>query len=146
MPATNYLFVSHWQSPTHHCTTSKTPLGFGCWVVVRVKAKADYFFWYGLYAGSLRLHMCPLCVCAQHYGPFTAVQVALDQSIYRPLLPLYRLSLSFSIPADDEAYALIHGGASSTSSSTSLRPKTFLCFLSALLSPIGHRSVLSVLA
>ena len=35
--------------------------------------------------GSLRLRP-PLC--PQHCGPFTAVQVVLDQSIYRPLVPL----------------------------------------------------------
>ena len=51
-------------------------------------------------------------LCPQHCGPFTAVQVALDQSIYRPLAPL---SLSLSISADDEAYALDHGYANSTS-------------------------------
>ena len=60
-------------------------------------------------------------LCPQHCGPFTAAaQVALDQSIYRLLAPL---SLSLSIFADDEAYALHHGDASSTSPSTSLRPK-----------------------
>ena len=39
------------------------------------------------------------------------------------LLPPLPLSLSPFISADDEAYALIHGDASSTSSSTSLRLK-----------------------
>ena len=71
-------------------------------------------------------------------------QVALDQIDLRnttDLLPLSP-SLSPSIPADDEAYALIHGGASSTSPSTSLRPKAY--FYSYSYHPINQvtRSVI----
>ena len=77
--------------------------------------KADYFSW----CGWCRQSTTAPPLCPQHCGPFTAVQVVLDQSIYRPLAPLSPLSIS----ADDEAYALDHGYASSTSPSTSLRPK-----------------------
>ena len=81
--------------------------------------KADYFPGAGG-VGSLRLR--PLFVPSiANCGPFTAAQVVLDQIDLPTSCP--PLSLSLSIPADDEAYALIHGGASSTSPSTSLRPK-----------------------
>ena len=90
----------------------------GCWVVVWVKGpvKADYFPGAGG-VGSLRLR--PLFVPSIAI-PLRPPRLFWIKSIYRPLaLP----SLSPSIPADDEAYELIHGGASSASPSTSLRPK-----------------------
>ena len=52
-------------------------------------------------------------------SPFTAVQVSLDPSIYRPLVPL---SHTHTL-VDDEAQAYYQGGASSTSLSTPLRPQ-----------------------
>ena len=89
----------------------------GCWVVVCVKA--DYFPGAGG-VGSLRLR--PLFVPSIAV-PSRPPRLFWIKSIYRPLAPL-SLSLSLSLyPADDEAYALIHGSASSTSPSTSLRPK-----------------------
>jgi hypothetical protein len=58
-------------------------------------------------------------LCPQHCGPFTAVQVALDQSIYRPLAPL-----SPSLPSPMMRRPLSNGGARLTSLSASLRPKS----------------------
>ena len=83
----------------------------GCWVVVCVKA--DYFPGAGG-VGSLRLR--PLFVPSIAV-PSRPPRLFWIKSIYRPLA---HLSLSPSISADDEAYALIHGGASSTSPSLSL--------------------------
>ena len=67
--------------------------------------------------GNLRLR--PLFVPST--AALQAAQVALDQSIYRPLALIY---LSLSPLADDEVPALYRGDAISTSPSASLRPKS----------------------
>ena len=70
--------------------------------------------------GGLRLRPLFACFVPSIAVPYTAAQVVLDQIDLPTSCPSL---LSPSIPADDEAYALIHGDASSTSPSTSLRPK-----------------------
>ena len=55
-----------------------------------------------------------------------ALQAALLAFGSRRSTPGAPLSLSLSTSADDEAHALHHGDASSTSPSTSLRPKLLL--------------------
>ena len=82
----------------------------GCWVVVWVKA--GYFPGAGG-VGYLRLllRLRPLFVPGIAV-PSRPLRLFWIKSIYRPLAP--PLPPSLSIPAGDEAYALLHGVASST--------------------------------
>ena len=120
------LFVPHVRLSCCTCiATSDAPLEpprkllwvLGYRAVVRVKAATTSLGVRGACRQSTTSPSCP-----QHFGPFTAAQVALDQSIYRPLA----LSLFLSPLADDEAHAYHDGDASSTSPSASLRPKSII--------------------